>query len=29
LVQDYVTWASQSMQPEIESAAKLTPDLGF
>ncbi|MGL5833474.1 MAG: DUF1997 domain-containing protein [Waterburya sp.] len=29
LVQDYVTWASQEFQPEVESAAKLTPDLGF
>lgn len=29
LVQDYVKWASQEIQPEIESAPKLTPDLGF
>jgi hypothetical protein len=29
LVQDYVAWASQSMQPEIEAAPELTPDLGF
>lgn len=29
LVQDYVTWASQEIQPEVESAVKLTPDLGF
>jgi Protein of unknown function (DUF1997) len=29
LVQDYVAWASQEIPPEIESAAKLTPDLGF
>jgi hypothetical protein len=29
LVQDYVRWAYQEIQPEIESAPKLTPDLGF
>lgn len=29
LVQDYLRWASQEVQPEAESAAKLTPDLGF
>jgi hypothetical protein len=29
LVQDYTAWASQTIQPEIDSAAKLTPDLGF
>jgi hypothetical protein len=29
LVQDYVAWASQEIQPEVESASKLTPDLGF
>jgi hypothetical protein len=29
LVQDYIRWASQEVQPEVESAPKLTPDLGF
>jgi hypothetical protein len=29
LVQDYIRWASQEVQPEAESAPKLTPDLGF
>ncbi|MEY2832054.1 MAG: hypothetical protein RLZZ574_1312 [Cyanobacteriota bacterium] len=29
LVQDYIAWASQSVQPQAESTPKLTPDLGF
>jgi Protein of unknown function (DUF1997) len=29
LVQDYIAWASQSVQPQVESTPKLTPDLGF
>ncbi|MEN9870993.1 MAG: hypothetical protein RLZZ171_1981 [Cyanobacteriota bacterium] len=29
LVQDYIAWASQELQPQAESTPKLTPDLGF
>lgn len=29
LVQDYIAWASQELQPKVESTPKLTPDLGF
>jgi hypothetical protein len=29
LVQDYIAWASQEVQPQAESTPKLTPDLGF
>jgi hypothetical protein len=29
LVQDYIAWASQEVQPEVESTPKLAPDLGF
>lgn len=29
LVEDYLVWASQSVQPQAKSAPKLTPDLGF
>lgn len=29
LVQDYIAWASEEVQPQAESTPKLTPDLGF
>ena len=29
LVQDYIAWASQELQPQAESTPKLAPDLGF
>jgi hypothetical protein len=29
LVEDYLVWASQSVQPQAKSTPKLTPDLGF
>jgi hypothetical protein len=29
LVEDYLAWASQSVQLQAESTSKLTPDLGF
>jgi Protein of unknown function (DUF1997) len=29
LIQDYIAWASEEVQPQAESTPKLTPDLGF